>query len=605
MNATSTGLRIASAFELPLDAITEAIAILAKRGSGKTHTASVIVEEVVTAGHPAVVIDPLGVWWGLRSSASGKSAGLPVVIFGGEHADLPLDEKQGAVIAEAIVEGRFPAIIDLSLLSKGAARRFAADFLEALYQRNRQALMLVVDEADLFAPQRSMPDTARVLGAMEDVVRRGRSRGIGCVMITQRPAVLNKDVLSQSSVLIAMRMSGKIDVAAIDDWVRLHADEDEARAMKASLPSLPIGTGWVWSPGLDAKDGWPQVSLNKVGFRRRTTFDSSSTPKVGEARIVPRKLADIDLTALGGKLDQAREQAEAHSPAALRRKLAAAERQIAGLEARRVQTEKVVERVEVPVEVRIEIPVLTAADQQLLDQLASQLSQAGLALESIRARLPELNSRVGDPSPPSLPAAPAPPAGGEPPRTGMRKPPTRPEPDPQTTPSAGVVDLASAEVQLKAGARRIVEVMARHYPQWLTKSQIGVLASFKTSGGTFNTYWGAIRRAGLVTDRNSGKEFQATQTGLAFAGVDPGSPLTTGEVLAQWRGVLKRGARNMLDLLVDAWPNGLTRDELADQLGMAMTGGTFNTYLGTLTRNGLAVREDGIYRAADIIVDRD
>lgn len=358
------GLQIAEDFALPLDAITETFAVLAARGAGKTHTSSVLVEEVVRAGHPAVIIDPLGVWWGLRSSATGKQAGLPVVIFGGEHADLPLEETQGAVIAEAVVEGRFPAIIDLSLLSKSAARRFNADFLETLYRRNRNPLLLVVDEADLLAPQRTMPDTARVLGAMEDVVRRGRARGLGCVLITQRPAVLNKDVLSQASVLVALRMSGKHDVAAIDEWIRLHADEDEARELKASLPSLAVGTAWVWSPG------WLGV-LRKVKIRRRSTFDSSATPKVGQERIVPTRLADIDLTSLGAKLAEAKAVTERNDPAALRRKLAAAEKRIGELTAQRAAVPE--RTVEVPVEVRVEVPVLTDQDRELLGEVSKLL----------------------------------------------------------------------------------------------------------------------------------------------------------------------------------------------------------------------------------------
>jgi len=69
-------------------------------------------------------------------------------------------------------------------------------------------------------------------------------------MITQRPATLSKDILTQAEVLIALRMTGPRDVAAIDEWVRLHADEDEAREVKSSLASLPVGTAWVWSPGL-------------------------------------------------------------------------------------------------------------------------------------------------------------------------------------------------------------------------------------------------------------------------------------------------------------------------------------------------------------------
>ncbi len=245
-----TGLKISSTLTLPLEAITETFVVLAKKGAGKTYTASVMAEEMLDAGHPIVVIDPLGVWHGLRSSADGKKEGHAVVIFGGDHADVPLTETSGVVIAEAIVTERIPAIIDLSLLSKSASRRFMTEFIETLYYKNREPLHDLFDEADLFAPQRNLaPEAARLLGGMEDLVRRGRVRGLGCTLITQRPAVLNKDVLSQASVLVALRLSGKHDVEAIDDWVRLHADGDEAKELKASLPSLPVGTAWIWSPG--------------------------------------------------------------------------------------------------------------------------------------------------------------------------------------------------------------------------------------------------------------------------------------------------------------------------------------------------------------------
>lgn len=145
-------LQIADDLALPLDTVTETIAILAKRGSGKTYTAAVLVEELVCHGQPVVVIDPIGVWWGLRSSADGTGPGLPVAMIGGEHGDLPLTEHAGTRLAEVLVERRVPAVLDLSELSKSAARRFMADFMERLYHLTRDPLHLVVDEAVASAP---------------------------------------------------------------------------------------------------------------------------------------------------------------------------------------------------------------------------------------------------------------------------------------------------------------------------------------------------------------------------------------------------------------------------------------------------------------------
>jgi len=123
---------------------------------------------------------------GLRSSADGTAEGLPVVIFGGDHADLPLAETAGVLLADLVVDERVPAVLDLSTLSKSAARRFMTDFAERTVNRNRDPLHLVLDEADAFAPQRTDPGGQRLLGAIEDLVRRGRARGIGLTMISQR-----------------------------------------------------------------------------------------------------------------------------------------------------------------------------------------------------------------------------------------------------------------------------------------------------------------------------------------------------------------------------------------------------------------------------------
>jgi DNA helicase HerA-like ATPase len=54
---TPRGLRIAADLSLPVDVVTQPIAILARRGAGKTYTAAVLVEEVVRTKVPVVVLD--------------------------------------------------------------------------------------------------------------------------------------------------------------------------------------------------------------------------------------------------------------------------------------------------------------------------------------------------------------------------------------------------------------------------------------------------------------------------------------------------------------------------------------------------------------------
>ena len=68
-------IELAPGLDLPLEVAGEAIGILAKRGAGKTNTAVVLVEELRDAGVQVVVLDPVGVWWGVRAGADGDGAG--------------------------------------------------------------------------------------------------------------------------------------------------------------------------------------------------------------------------------------------------------------------------------------------------------------------------------------------------------------------------------------------------------------------------------------------------------------------------------------------------------------------------------------------------
>lgn len=46
------------------------VAALAKTGAGKTYTAKGAVERLLDQNARVCVVDPLGVWWGLRSSSN-------------------------------------------------------------------------------------------------------------------------------------------------------------------------------------------------------------------------------------------------------------------------------------------------------------------------------------------------------------------------------------------------------------------------------------------------------------------------------------------------------------------------------------------------------
>jgi len=233
---------------LPLSALNERLAIVGTSGSGKTYAAKGLVERLVDQDARVCVVDPLGVWWGLRAGPEGGASPLPysVVVFGGRHADVSLDEGMGGALGHLVGIHQIACVVDVSDLGSAAARRgFMTAFTEALYAANTEPLHLVLDEADLWAPQRGQPDGYDLLQRVEEIVRRGRIRGFVPWLITQRPAVLHKDVLSQADILVLMKLTSSQDREAVGRWIEGQADRAEGRRILAALPRLARGEGWV------------------------------------------------------------------------------------------------------------------------------------------------------------------------------------------------------------------------------------------------------------------------------------------------------------------------------------------------------------------------
>lgn len=274
-------LLMADGFVLPAkDTITKTIATLAKKDAGKTYTGLVMAEEMVRLKLPFVVLDPTGVWWGLRSGADGLSGGCDVLVVGGDYGDFELLPSDGARMAMLVVERwRKPTVIDLSLLSPEEQHIFVAAFGSKLYAINRRPVHLFIDEADEFAPQKpESPLQKTVLAVIDRIVRRGRRRGIGCSMFTQRSAVLNKNVLSQVDMLIAMLAVSPADLDAIHAWISRAVPRSLCDECLRELPKLPQGGAYIVSSG--------KVSIfRRVQIRRRETFDSSKTPGFDDALI--------------------------------------------------------------------------------------------------------------------------------------------------------------------------------------------------------------------------------------------------------------------------------------------------------------------------------
>jgi hypothetical protein len=535
---SDAGLRIAEDLRLPVDAVTQTFALLAKRGAGKSNAAAVLAEELHAAGLPWIAVDPKGDYWGLRSSADGTGPGLPVPIFGGLHGDLPLAPEAGSLIAGLVVEENLTCVLDVSeFASKAAQTRFLTDFAERLYRlhgKHPQPRHLILEEADDYLPQRVMRDQARCVGAWTRIVTKGRQRGLGITLVSQRSAVVNKDALTQTETLIALRTTAPQDRKAILDWVDYHA---VARELVDSLPSLADGEAWVSSPH------WLGV-MQRIHIRRRATFDSGATPKIGQHRR-PATIADIDLGSLRDRMAEVVERATQEDPAALRRRIADLERELA--RARRAQPEPRVERVEVPV---------------LDERLAARVEEAVAPLFEVAEGIQQARDAIGEALGRWQQPSPAPVARAQPARA----------PVPAQPASEGPARLAKAQ-------RAILTVLAQH-PGGRTKRQLALQTGYAVKGGGFGNALGTLRSAGLI---ERGEPVFATRAGLDALG-GAWEPLPGGgpALLEHWVAQLGRAEGLILRALADAWPGTLTKQDVADRTGYAADGGGFGNALGRL-----------------------
>jgi hypothetical protein len=592
----SRAIVLGDGFELPPEYVTATGALLAVRGAGKTNGARVMAEGMFDAGLPFVAIDPVGSWYGLRSGRDGKPAGgLAIPIFGGKHGDVPIDRAEGADVADIVVRENLSCLLDLSRFESEAAKKdFLLAFARRLYEQNETARHLFLEEADDYIPQRPMREEVKLLRAWENIVRRGRGRGLGMTMLTQRSASINKNVLTQVETLFVMRTSGPQDRKAIEGWVHSSAVE-VSREELAQVPQLKSGEAFCWSPHFLGR-------VHRFRFRLSRTWDSGATPKAGEKRAAT--LAQVDVAKLTAELE-APEPIEVDAAAKrvaerivenreenkrLLAELAKADARVAQLEAQ--------QRVE---------------DGQIarLERAARDIELAGLsvveAARDLFMRLPPRHGS-GESSAPvtasfTIPA----PEAGRLVRRGRRLAidngpeleldELRLESVEDKGSHTEVVVHAEGTVVLEERVRKVLAVLRQYGACDLAK--LAILAGYSRSGGSFKNAVGRCRSEGYVTP---GPMPSITQLGVEVLGPVPPLPRSPAKLREHWYAQLEGRSRRVLEAAISAHPRPLQPAELAVRAGYPdHTGGSFKNALGSLRTLGLVSRGKPIKVAAELL----
>lgn len=190
-------------------------------GSGKSHLLRRILEQSA-AFVQQVIIDPEGDFASL-------SERFGHVVLDAERGLAELD-----TIARRVRQHRVSAVLNLESLDAEMQMRAAGTFLNALFDCERDfwfPALVVVDEAQLFAPAVAgeVSEEARKLslGAMTNLMCRGRKRGLAGIIATQRLAKLAKNVAAEASNFLMGRTFLDIDMVRAADLLGLERRQAE------------------------------------------------------------------------------------------------------------------------------------------------------------------------------------------------------------------------------------------------------------------------------------------------------------------------------------------------------------------------------------------
>ncbi|GEN98685.1 ATP-binding protein [Novosphingobium sediminis] len=192
-------------------------------GSGKSHLLRRLLEK--SAGQvQQIIIDPEG----------------DFVTLAGPHGHVAVEAVDYSVseithFARRCREHRTSVVLSLEGLEMEGQMRCAAAFLMGLFDAPREhwfPALVVVDEAQIFAPAAGAEVSEEVrrasLGAMTNLMSRGRKRGLAGIIATQRLAKLSKNVAAEASNFLMGRTFLDIDMARAADLLGMERRQAES-----------------------------------------------------------------------------------------------------------------------------------------------------------------------------------------------------------------------------------------------------------------------------------------------------------------------------------------------------------------------------------------
>ncbi|HMK16477.1 MAG TPA: ATP-binding protein, partial [Methanomicrobiales archaeon] len=241
--------------------VTGRTCIIAQSGAGKSWAIAVLCERLCAAGIGFVLVDTEGEYSSLRER-------YPVLWVGsGKECDEDIERVNlKDFLLRAVVNGT-AVVFDVSETDMREKVAALAEILYDIASAHRIPYLLVLEEADKFIPQ-----ARESIKKIEEISRRGRKRGLGLLVATQRPSLVTKNVLSQCNNQAIGKLSIENDLRAVDLFFGSRSEVEE-------LATLQPGEFFVMG-GFTRKK-------TRIRFAVRETVHRGGTPDISRARGTP------------------------------------------------------------------------------------------------------------------------------------------------------------------------------------------------------------------------------------------------------------------------------------------------------------------------------
>ena len=572
--------------------IASRLLIQANSGGGKSRLLRSMCEQM----HGRVqllVIDPEGEFASLRERFD--------YLLAGKEGDVPAEPKTAKLLARKLVELGVSAVVDLYDLRLPERRQFVRIFLDELMHLPRtlwRPLIVALDEAHVFAPERGAGD-AESTGAVITLCTQGRKRGYCAVLSTQRISKLHKDAAAELANKLVGQTSLDVDMRRAGD--DLGFDKDQ----RLTLRQLEPGEFYAFGP-----------AISREVLHVRSAPVTTTHPQPG-AVAPPPPPAPAAIRKLALQLQDMPAQAAEEV-----RTLEQAQQRIRALEAEKRKLERAgplpnkdviaaaVTQAVVDSERRLrrEFDVAQRESREVERQLRRQIDVLATrihhARDGITAQM-EKWLRNGD-GPPAVQNIVQNGAIAPPPREVRAHTPTMAaSPSPSATPGPrpprARTDVARyAPAKLLAAQQRILDALATYAAFGQDEAPVAgvaALAGYKVAGH-FNNTRGQLRTAGLI-EYGAGATMLLTDAGRAVAHAPE---LTTLEdVHEAWLTICDGAQRKLLEVLIDAWPDALTTEDLASRAGYEVAGHFNNTRGKLRTMGAVEYPKRGQVRASDLL----